>query len=70
MSPLLNPSTEGEFCVKVILFCITMFKIFWLHPVACGTLVFQPGIELAPPALEGGVLTTGLPEKFQGNFRD
>ena len=30
---------------------------------ACGILVSQPGIELAPPVLEGEVLATGLPEK-------
>ena len=30
---------------------------------ACGILASQPGIELAPPVLEGEVLTTGQPEK-------
>ena len=30
---------------------------------ACSILAFQPGIEPTPPALEGKVLTTGLPEK-------
>ena len=30
---------------------------------ACGILAPQPGIEPAPPALEGEVLTTGLPGK-------
>ena len=32
-------------------------------PVACGTLVPQPGIEPTSPALEGGFLTTGPPGK-------
>ena len=30
---------------------------------ACGILAPRPGIELAPPALEGEVLTTGPPGK-------
>ena len=30
---------------------------------ACGILVPQPGIELAPPALEDEVSTAGLPGK-------
>jgi len=29
--------------------------------VACGILIPQPGIESMPPALKGGVLTTGMP---------
>ena len=32
---------------------------------ACGILAPQPGIESAPPALEGEVLATGLPGKSQ-----
>ena len=36
---------------------------FQPHPEACGILTPQAGIELMPPALEGGVLTTGLPGK-------
>ena len=31
--------------------------------MACGILAPRPGIHPAPPALEGGVLTTALPEK-------
>ena len=27
--------------------------------MTCGTLVPRPGIESEPPALEGGILTTG-----------
>ena len=28
------------------------FVFFWLHRVACGILVPQPGIKPAPPAVE------------------
>ena len=38
--------------------------MFWFFgPEACGILAPQPGIEPAPPALEGEVLTTGPPRK-------
>ena len=33
------------------------------RPVACGTLVPQPGIKPTSPALEGRFLTTGPPGK-------
>ena len=39
------------------------FFFFQPYPTACGTLIPQPGIEPAPPVLEGGVLTIGLPGK-------
>ena len=39
--------------------CVCVFN-FWLHPLACGTLVPHQGSNPAPPALEGRVLTTGL----------
>ena len=38
-----------------------MYLNFWLHPIAYGILVPQPGIKPALSALEGGVLPTGLP---------
>ena len=38
-----------------------MFSVFDCE--ACGILASQPGIESIPPALEGEVLTTGLPGK-------
>ena len=28
------------------------FFFFWLHHMACGTLVPQPGMEAVPPAVE------------------
>ena len=38
--------------------------MFWVFDCeACGILASQPGIESIPPALEGEVLTTGLPGK-------
>ena len=41
-----------------------MFFLFFGHK-ACGILAPQPGIENAPSALEGEVLTTGPPGKSQ-----
>ena len=41
--------------------------MFWLFGLkACGILAPWPGTQLVPPALEGKVLTTGLPGKSQG----
>ena len=51
----------------LILFFKNLFILFiWLYWVlvkACGILVSQPGIEPVFPALQGGLLTTGLPGK-------
>ena len=41
---------------------IYAFICFWLHQT-CETLVPSPGIEPASPAVEAGVLPTGLPGK-------
>ena len=38
-------------------------KKFWPNPKACRILAPQPGIKPSLPALEGRVLTTGLPVK-------
>ena len=39
--------------------------MFWFFGhEACGILAPRPGIEPAPPELEGEVLTTGPPGKF------
>ena len=43
-------------------FCV-MFWFFGCE--ACGILVPGPGIKPVPPALQGEVLTTGLPGKSQ-----
>ena len=41
--------------------------MFWsFGPEACGILAPGPGIEPAPTALEGEVLTTGPPGKSPG----
>ena len=41
--------------------------MFWFFgQEACGILASRPGIEPAPPALEGEVLTTGPPGKSPG----
>ena len=46
------------------------FLMFWFFgPEVYGILVPQPGIALAPPALEGKLLTTGLPWKFLFVFK-
>ena len=37
--------------------------LFFFGHEACGILAPQTGIEPTPPALEGGVLTTGPPGK-------
>ena len=47
-------------------FCFTFYFFFGWE--ACGILALQPGIEPAPPALEGEVLTTGPPGKSLYNF--
>ena len=44
----------------IALVTIVCFLNFWLHPSACGTLFPQLEIEPVPPALEVGVLATGL----------
>ena len=49
-----------EFVTILLLFYVLFF---WVCE-ACGILTPRPGIEPAPPALEGEVLTTGLPGKF------
>ena len=58
---------------KVFIKFITIFilfyvLVFWGYK-ACGILTPQPGIKPTPPALEGKVLTTGLPGKsVPGSF--
>lgn len=44
-------------------FSFFLFLNFWSYPMAYGTLVPWLGIEPVPPALEGTVLTPGLPGK-------
>ena len=45
---------------------LLLFYVFWLFGhETCGILAPSPGIEPAPPALEGEVLTTGPHGKSQ-----
>ena len=46
-----------------IIFLYLSFKFWFSGREACGILVPQPGIEPTPSALEGEVLTSGLPGK-------
>ena len=53
--------------LKVFIELVTILLLFYIFfsfgRRACRILAFWPGMGLAPPALEGGVLTTGLPGK-------
>jgi len=49
---------------KVFIEFVTILFLFYVGHEACGIIAPQPGIEPAPPALEGKVLTTGPPGKF------
>ena len=49
-----------HFKVFIEFVTILLSLMLWLEGLAP-----QPGIEPAPPALEGEVLTTGQPEKSQ-----
>ena len=48
-------------------FCF-MFLFLFFGLKACGLLTSLPGIEPAPPMLDGGVLTTGPPGKSQNSI--
>ena len=48
--------------LKLLQYCFCFMFSFFSHK-ACRILSPWPGIEPAPPALEGEVLTTGLPGK-------
>ena len=49
-----------------LLLCCFSFMFPCFGPKACVILAPHPGIEPLPPALEGEVLTTGLPARPQG----
>ena len=56
----LNVDHFLKFLLNLLQYCFCF--MFWIFGhKACGVLALQPGIEPAPPALEGKVLTTGLP---------
>ena len=45
---------------KVFVEFVTMlFLVYAFGPKVCGVLAPRPGIELSPPALQGGLLTSG-----------
>ena len=47
---------------SLLQYCFCFVFWFWFFgQEGCGMLAPQPGIEPVPPALEGEVLTTGLP---------
>ena len=55
--------------LKVFIKFVTIFVLFYggfyFGCKACGISALPPGIEPAPPTLEGEVFTTGLPGKSQ-----
>ena len=51
--------------VTILILCYVVFFFFFFSHKACGIFSPWPRIHLAPPALEGGVLTTGQPRKSQ-----
>ena len=56
---------------KVFIEFVTLLLLFYVLAFgceACGILAPRPGIEPAPPALEGEVPTTGPPGKSQECF--
>ena len=53
--------------LNLLQYCFCFMFWFFGHK-ACGILSPPPGIESAPPALEGEVLTTGLPGKSLRTF--
>ena len=55
-------STQSIQSISPLLFLWFLFFGFFCH-AAYGMLVPRPGIEPMPPAMEAGVLTTGLPGK-------
>ena len=58
-----------KFLLNLSQYCFCFMFWFFGHE-ACGILTPQPGIEPAPPALEGKVLTTGPPGKSPFLFKN
>ena len=55
--------TIYEVFIDLLQYCLGFMVWFFNHEV-CGVLAPLPSIKPAPPALEGEVLSTGLPGKF------
>ena len=51
--------------IKFVTILFLFYSVFYFGYKACGILASPPRAEPAPPALEGEVLTTGLPGKSQ-----
>ena len=55
--------------LKVFIEFVTILFLFYFFGLeACGVSAPEPGLEPAPPAFEGEVLTTGSPRKSQETF--
>ena len=55
-----------KFLLNLLQYCFYFYVLVFACK-ACEILTPQPGIELAPPALEGKVLDTGLTGRSQGS---
>ena len=51
--------------IEFVTIFILFFRFWFFGPKSCGISAPRPGIEPSPPALEGEILTTGLPGKSQ-----
>ena len=47
--------------IELVIILLLFFMFWFFGHEACGFLAPRPGIKPATPALEGKVLTTGLP---------
>ena len=57
---------EWDHFESVYWICYNIASVLYIYifdQEACGILASQPGMEPTPPALEGKLLTTGLPGK-------
>ena len=64
LPPLLVTSTVLQMLFIICICLLNWFTVLFFTVLACGILVFSPGIEALPPELEGRVLTTRPPGKF------
>ena len=60
-SRLRPPLKKKKTLLNLLQYCLCLTS--WLWSQACGTLASRPGVEPAPPALEGKVSTTEPPRK-------
>ena len=50
--------------IEFVTILLLLFMFWFCGLQACGIAASRPGVEPTSPALEGEVLTTGLPRKF------